>query len=546
MKKSEKQEKLEENLRENLKNMKVDGLPNIFRTNLLPFQIMWIVILLFSFSFCVYLLTISFLDYFKFQVTTNFRLLSELKSTFPTVTICNMNPLNSDYAVSLMVEANLSASYDADEPHNTMLALEEWHKRTTGEYFSAAERKRMSSFTIVSCTYADKACDSDSFTYLFHPYFLACYQFNSGFDANGTSTELKQSNVDGTSNALVLELYAGLPDTLAAQTYQRGFYIFINNNTAYPLTKTQSLLNLTPGFGMMSNVVRGFYTQFNQWPYQYSDCTVNEESEPIKPLEDMELFEAVKKTGFDYSRDTCFLFCYQELSAKRCNCTNYWIDHKVEGGDHEYEYCLSEEEKACAKTFYEDVFNVGTYIDEHCIAKCPLECHKQTFDNFLSYYSYPEATYVSQELQTSALLLALYSNQSDFTTSLASNVVEFSVFYDTLSYTKVEEEPKITWDALMGTLGGHLHIFLGMSLLSFIEIFEFVSELILLAFYIRKNKVAMHTGHLQTVQTIAQETFAAPTAPTPDTNTVPSASSKVSVHSHTSREIRHAMTQLNI
>ena len=43
-------------------------------------------------------------------------------------------------------------------------------------------------------------------------------------------------------------------------------------------------------------------------------------------------------------------------------------------------------------------------------------------------------------------------------------------YYETLSVTQIEEQPKMRLDTLIGTIGGHLHLFLGMSLLSFVEI----------------------------------------------------------------------------
>jgi hypothetical protein len=153
-----------------------------------------------------------------------------------------MNPLNSDYAVSLMVQANIE--YDGNEPYKTMLELEKWRKNTTGSYFTASEKKSMNELTIIRCTYQNAPCNSSDFTYIFHPYYLSCYQFNSGYDSNGNTVELSHANVDGTDNSLYLELYAGLPNTLASQTTQRGFHIFINNNTVYPFSKAPSPLSV--------------------------------------------------------------------------------------------------------------------------------------------------------------------------------------------------------------------------------------------------------------------------------------------------------------
>ena len=78
------------------------------------------------------------------------------------------------------------------------------------------------------------------------------------------------------------------------------------------------------------------------------------------------------------------------------------------------------------------------------------------------------------------MLIDRYSNQTDFTVNLASNVAKVSIYYDELSYTEVKEAPRMTWDELLGKLGGHLHLFLGMSALGFVELFEVLITLSIL------------------------------------------------------------------
>ena len=53
-------------------------------------------------------------------------------------------------------------------------------------------------------------------------------------------------------------------------------------------------------------------------------------------------------------------------------------------------------------------------------------------------------------------------------------MLQVLVYYDNLAYTHIEEEAKMTAEDLLGILGGHLHLFLGMSMLSFVELGECV------------------------------------------------------------------------
>ena len=55
---------------------------------------------------------------------------------------------------------------------------------------------------------------------------------------------------------------------------------------------------------------------------------------------------------------------------------------------------------------------------------------------------------------------------------------EFYATYDTFSNIEVTEEPKMSGEDLLAEIGNHLHLFLGMSLLSFVEIIEFILSLV--------------------------------------------------------------------
>ena len=46
--------------------------------------------------------------------------------------------------------------------------------------------------------------------------------------------------------------------------------------------------------------------------------------------------------------------------------------------------------------------------------------------------------------------------------------------FETFSDIEVTEEPKMSGDDLLAEIGSHLHFFLGMSLVSFVEIIELI------------------------------------------------------------------------
>ena len=259
------------------------------------------------------------------------------------------------------------------------------------------------------------------------------------------------------------------------------------NKTDYPYNTNRFPIVVTPSIGASISIKRFFNKQFNQWPFLYSECIVDEAGELMKPLADPYMFEQTveRDLNFTYSRDTCLLFCAQQKIVQECNCTQYPNKFEIEA---EAGYCLSQEQLACVANVTE-VISASTEFEEYCLPLCPLECNRNDLDIFVSNYKYPPSSiYVSDEIAVSASLIKYFSNQTDFTGHVADNMVQINVFYETLSYTQVEEDAKYTFDNLVGTLGGHLHLFLGMSLLSFVEVVEFLFQALHLGHRYRKNR----------------------------------------------------------
>ena len=168
---------------------------------------------------------------------------------------------------------------------------------------------------------------------------------------------------------------------------------------------------------------------------------------------------------------------------RKCNCNNY----SLVGRFFDLDYCLTEEERNCADKFYYDTFMSDGYIYKNCFANCPLECEQRLLTPRLTYYTFPTLQDAYFVLTSSDLNMTRFENDDDFSTyqRLKKNMVQISVFYEKLAYKEIHEKPKITFGELIGTLGGHLHLFLGMSLISFVEVAEIL--LVVIHFFLNKN-----------------------------------------------------------
>ena len=107
-----------------------------------------------------------------------------------------------------------------------------------------------------------------------------------------------------------------------------------------------------------------------------------------------------------------------------------------------------------------------------CVEKCPPECHIISFRKFSHYARFPNDKYALALKKRSPLLTNLSLNE------IKQSLIRLNINYQSLITTEIGEAPAMSFESLLASLGGHLGLFLGMSLLSFMEIFEILFILV--------------------------------------------------------------------
>jgi hypothetical protein len=117
-------------------------------------------------------------------------------------------------------------------------------------------------------------------------------------------------------------------------------------------------------------------------------------------------------------------------------------------------------------------------VDGICLPKCPLECVRKGLDYLTSSYKYPPSTAYANRLKaaTSFKLAPQLANFTDYRIYFAQNIVQLSVSLDSLWHHQVVEKPLMNLEELIGHIGAHLFVFLGMSLASFYEIVSLLAH----------------------------------------------------------------------
>jgi hypothetical protein len=102
---------------------------------------------------------------------------------------------------------------------------------------------------------------------------------------------------------------------------------------------------------------------------------------------------------------------------------------------------------------------------------CPEECDSVTYSLSTSLSEYPEPLY-AQNLIKSSFLNSTFTDIKSNYSNLKKSVLAFSVYYSELKYTEIRELEKLGLVDLICAIGGTMGLFVGASLLSFVEILE--------------------------------------------------------------------------
>ena len=86
------------------------------------------------------------------------------------------------------------------------------------------------------------------------------------------------------------------------------------------------------------------------------------------------------------------------------------------------------------------------------------------------------------KFRKSPILSAYFANNSSIDSETAAKSIRsLNIFYNTLSYTLTSESPKMDIVSLCASIGGHLGLFMGISVFSLGEILQVIIEYALMS-----------------------------------------------------------------
>lgn len=424
------------------------GYPKIFTADKLLTKILWIVCFLTAIGSCSFLVVMSVIEYLKFSTNTKTTMIYESNAVFPSITICNMNPFLSPYS-----------SVITNKTTNQFLAF----NIAKSKRFGDENRKKLGvpiNETILSSYFNYLTpIDYGNFSWYYDYVHGNCYNFNSGFNMKGEKTPLVNVSAVGPYTGLQISLFTGIPLNKNAISLAYGMHIKIYNQS-YNLLALEGL-NFKPGslvqIGIRKSIIKNL-------PQPYSSCI------------DLtgytsEIYEFFIRNGKIYRQRDCHQLCLQKLINEACNCSMLiYLEFQ------DVQECNSLLAIRCALNV---ILTFSNLLYEKCAEYCPLECETLRYKISYTTAGYP-SDFGIDNFRNMPVFRKYDPNRTLTNQQIRETILSVNIYFDELEYSLIEHYPSQTLGDLISSIGGTLGLFLGISILSFVEMLEILIDLVYL------------------------------------------------------------------
>lgn len=313
---------------------------------------------------------------------------------------------------------------------------------------------------VLNCTFNLDDCKTkfESYTDVYHG---KCYRFNSGIDVFNNSYPILASTIGGIRYGLKLDLNF----SIKTNNDFNELAVLFHNSSLKPVNMLNKAYRLGSGSRNFFEIERVFDEKLD---YPYNKCF----KDANKFNGNRTLIDFIKSTNNSYDQMECTRFCRNLYTAEEsgCNCIRT-LENSAD---------CAESKNSTIRLCYENYtksFQKRNLLDL-CSKYCPEECDKISF-RVMQY---------SQQLPTSGKVNSseFYSKYQEYN-QIQKNFISISVYYVDLKYTHIKQFPKIEIFGLLSNIGGTFGLFLGASLISFIELIVYVIRTLVLICKFNKN-----------------------------------------------------------
>ncbi|XP_033854571.1 acid-sensing ion channel 1C isoform X3 [Acipenser ruthenus] len=441
-----------------VKKTKLHGLKYVFAHNSSkPRRAFW----LFAFFICVGMLSVwswnRILYLMSYPAVTKIHMVWAQNLSFPAVTICNHNLFRmsrltkmdlyySGYWLDLL-HMNHSVNEKSlqvlrDDRKKLLMDLMDFNHYTPLAHFVVNTTEMMNRLShqmdemLLECKFQGGNCTFKNFTPIYTRY-GKCYTFNSGLDGNPILTTLKGGTGNGLEIMLDIQQDEYLPvwGETDETSYEAGVKVQIHSQDEPPFID-QLGFGVAPGF---QTFVSCQQQRLMYLPPPWGDC----KSTPIES----EFFST-------YSITACRIDCETRYLIANCNCRMVHMPGNAI-------VCTPEQYKECADPALDFLVEKD---NDYCVCETP--CNMTRYGKELSMVKIPS--------KASAKYLAKKFNKTE--QYIGENILVLDIFFEALNYETIEQKKAYEVAGLLGDIGGQMGLFIGASILTILEIFDYLYE----------------------------------------------------------------------
>ncbi|XP_042865706.1 uncharacterized protein LOC122249150 isoform X2 [Penaeus japonicus] len=314
---------------------------------------------------------------------------------------------------------------------------------------------------VKTCSYDRRPCSYRLFYSWNSDQYGECHTFNSAFRTiklkNGRTrkaTPWKTSSV-GPRNGIRLTLSIKSSNYMTLLSPDMGAKVIVHSPRHIPFPEDEGF-NVSPGISVSIAVKTKKIERVGQ---PWGTCVSN-------------------SLGGDYSSLQCKKLCQEKEFWRECGC---YVGQSPAYGDQPKDKPATQcspfnvTQKLCMATV------LFSYQQGLLNCKCPPSCNETVYSTQVTSSEENKGFYtIVQNIKKADM-------GDDLCSGSENGTVRLHLYLESLVHEVIKESPAYTWDTLVCNMGGNLGLFIGMSLVTLVELFEFLLDLGLLCYSARKR-----------------------------------------------------------
>uniref|UniRef100_G1QDW4 Bile acid-sensitive ion channel n=1 Tax=Myotis lucifugus TaxID=59463 RepID=G1QDW4_MYOLU len=416
------------------------GLHNIVRNRSKIRKVIWLAVVLGSVSLVVWQIYSRLVNYFTWPTTTSVEVQYVEKIEFPAVTFCNLNRFQTEAV------AKFGVIFFLWNIVSKVLHLQEIRANSTGfkeaidflasqQNFSIAEFVRKNGFylnnsTLLKCDFFGKPCGSQDFAHVFTEY-GNCFTFNH--DENIEARE--KVSVSGRGLSLLFNVnQEEFTDDPTLGFVDAGIIFVIHSPKKVPQFD---------GLGLSSPVGMHARVTIRQLKTVHQEYHANSYFQIIK-LDNWKHFHS----------HGCLRQALNKAESRLCH-----LLHKGKGIECDLQKFYNCVSPTLDHIEVNELCTMGTHN-----SSCPVPCEETEYPATISYSTFPSRKALKH--------LSKKLNQSQ--KYIRENLVNIEINYSDLNYKITQQQKAVSVSELLADVGGQLGLFCGASMITIIEIIEYI------------------------------------------------------------------------